>query len=319
MKRQTLTTIVVLLILTVHASAQNRNEGLEGLRDIAVVVKYGQEVDGLPEAMRPSLLLMLQDRARHLLKAEVPLVPEAEMAGRPRLVFTVTSKTVANVPVIDIESNLYQRVRLQRDSAKEMEVTTWKWGGIAGPITHQKVLALFDGQIDEFVKDYRAANANPPPAETRTPDPPAKLIDNASSLEGLKGIRLYVHVKFTPDDPLADERRQALEKIFESEAEKKLREAGIPTSPYLSQLLFVSISLSQPNRGSSISVDSSVSQPVGLVRAPQKEIRAVTWESRASERVPPTDEAVSRIMNSQLDEFIKVYNAANPKLSSTSN
>jgi len=319
MKRQILTTIVVLLILTFHVSAQNRNDALEGLRDIAVVVKYGQEVDGLSEVMRPSLLLMLQDRARDLLKASVPLVPEADMAGRPRLVFTVTSKKMANVHAIDIESKLYQRVRLRRDSAKEVEVTTWKWGGIAGPITHQKLLALFDGQIDVFVKDYRAANPSPPPVESRTPDLPAKLIDNASSFEGLNGIRLYVHVQFTPDDPLADERRLALQKIFEGEAEKRLKEAGIQTSPYLSQLLSISISLSRPtDLSSAIWIESDVSQPARLVRDPQKEIRAVTWESRANERIPATDEAVLRIMNSQLDEFIKIYNAANPKLTSTS-
>ncbi len=130
MTKKILTTTILLLNLFTYTAAQNRSakEALEGLHAIGVVVKYGQ-VEGLDAAMQPTVLQMLQDRAKDRLRqAEIPLLKateEAEMRGRPRLVFTITlNKRTDTAPTIVVESRLYERVRLWRDPTKEMELAT---------------------------------------------------------------------------------------------------------------------------------------------------------------------------------------------------
>ena len=63
-------------------------------------------------------------------------------------------------------------------------------------------------------------------------------------------------------------------------------------------------------------MESKFWQRVRSVRDPQKDVYGVTWESKASDNGPISDEAVLQVMNSQLDEFIKAFIAANPKLTS---
>lgn len=332
---------ILLLGLNVHTSAQKRLEGfkefnpkqtLEGLKDIGLVVKYGQ-VDGLPEMMQPTVLQLLQDRAKDLLRlGEVPLLhstDEAKMAGKPRLVFTVTlTKQTDTLPSVHVESRLYQRVRLWRDSAKEMEVATWDVRSGRPKATNEVIIALFEQHVDWFVKAYRAMNPNPPRLERRIADPAAQLKDNANSLQGLNGIDAYVslvnHVVNGRRNELliSDEHQRALSNMLPREAESKLKQSGIPLLSYTDSertgwpFLRITITLNPPNYyAPAIEIRSELWQRVRTVRDSRR-IYAVTWESLVSEGRPTTDEALLRLMNSQLDEFIKAYTAANPKLSS---
>src|SRR6185503_8621221 len=92
--RQSILAITVLLLGLTHISGQSRSpkDALEGLRDIGLVVKYSK-TDGMVEVLRPNTLQVLHDRAKILLSdADIPVLQstdEADMAGRPRLVFIV--------------------------------------------------------------------------------------------------------------------------------------------------------------------------------------------------------------------------------------
>ena len=329
MTKLIIATSILLLSLSTHISAQNRSaeETLAGLQAIGLVVKYGN-VDGLDIAAQPSTLQILQDRARNQLnQAEVPLLEstdEADMRGKPRLVFTVTvNKKTDTAPAIHIESSIYEKVRLWRDETKELELATWVLDGIGGPTaTHQMLLDVLDAQIKAFVKDYRAANPNRPPVESGSATQATQLRDNPNTLEGLNGAKLFV--AFRPD-VFAHPRTPELLKMLRSEAEKKLKQAGISLHQYSNEsepagrpLLYVLITLSRPNSGrSAIEIESRFWQRVRPVRDPQKDVYAVTWESSASDGGPTTDDAVLQAMNTQLDEFIKAFIAANPRLAST--
>src|SRR5215207_5392215 len=128
MTKYILTVTVLLLTVTTHISAQaiNSRVTFEGLRDIGLIVKYDR-ADGLEAAQQPIVLRKLQDRARDLLRqGEVPLLQstnEADMVGRPRLVFTVTLRKQTDIdPAIRIDGKLYQRALLLRDPEQEMEL-----------------------------------------------------------------------------------------------------------------------------------------------------------------------------------------------------
>ena len=307
----------------IPAQRRSADTALAGLREFGLIVKYDQ-ADGLPEAMRPTILLMLQDRARDTLRlAGIPFLQstdEADMAGRPRLVFMVTANNqTASSPAIHVDSRLYERVRLWRDPAKQTELATWFSSGVGGSkATNKMLFDVFDGQLDSFVEAYRAANLNPTNAESRTPDPRAQLTDNANPLQGLNGVRLFIALR--PSDPLADTDRSAeLRKMLQSEAEIKLKQAGIAVLRYTKEsdkagraLLYVMITLREVKFGApAIVVESDVTQRVRPIRDPQRDLYPITWESRASDNHQITDEAVLRVVKSQLDEFIKAHTAAN--------
>ena len=196
--RHILAATVLLLTLNVLVSAQNRSaeEALAGLRNFDVIVQFAK-ADVLPAETQPILLEKLQDRAREKLKqAGLPLLDStdhAEMAGRPRLVFTFTLNTEKHHdPAVQIESRVYETVLLRRDRTKEMDLATWAWHGIGGPsVTEKMVFDVLDSQVNGFIKAYK--NANPEStADNRTPDPPRPVKDNANSLQGLNGIRLFI-------------------------------------------------------------------------------------------------------------------------------
>ena len=322
---------ILLLSLFTHISAQNRGDDktLEGLQNIGLVVQYGN-ADGLDTAEQPATLQMLQDRARKMLKeAEVPLVEstdEADMKGRPRLVFTVTlNKKTDTAPAVHVESSMYERVRLWRDEKKETDLATWVMDGVGGPtVTQQMLLDVFDGQVKGFVKAYRAVNPNHPPVESGSADQAAQLRDNPNTLEGLTGAQLFVSSRSGAFD---HPRTPALLKMLQSEAEKKFKQAGIPLHQYTNEsepagrpLFYIFITLSGTNSWRSpIEIESKFWQRVRPVRDPRKDVYAVTWESRASDGGPINDDAVLQVMNSQLDEFIKAFIAANPRLASRPN
>jgi hypothetical protein len=332
MTKQILTTTLLLLGLFTYTEAQNRSpkENLEGLREIGVVVNYAN-ADGLETAMQPTVLQMLQDRAKDGLKhAEIPVVQatkQSDVSGRPRLVFTVTAnKPSDHAPTIVVQSSLYERVRLGRDGTKEMELGTWVDSafGYASRVTTDMLFQVFDAQLNRFIKDYREANPNPTLADSGTTGSDRHAVplkENGDSLHGLNGIDLYVWSgpSLSPPAPLA-----ALIKMIQSEAEKKFKEAGIPLLKYVKQpegdgrpLLYVSFKLNHPtSHAPAIEVEGEFWQQVRPLRDPKKEIRAVTWESQTENGGPITDEAVLQVVSAQIDEFIKAYRAANPQASS---
>ncbi len=327
MRQSILAITVLLLSLSTHISAQTRSpeEALKGLRDIGLVVRYGK-TDGLSEVLRPNTLQVLRDRASILLSdAEISMLKsteEADMAGRPCLVFTVTlSRKIDAAPAIQVDSSVYERVRLWRDPAKEIELATWATSGRGGPnVTDQLLFDVFDKQVNGFVERYRAVNPNHHQLEARAPDPPAKLRDHGNSLQGLNGVRFFV---WSGPSRSVEPPLEALLKMLQSEAEKKLKGAGIRLLKYREEtesagqpLLYISIKMSRPSsQPSLIALESHFWQQVRPVRDLKKDIYAVTWESQVRESKPVTDDAVLQAMNSQLDEFIKAYNAANPNLS----
>jgi len=334
MARQILTATTLLLILFTSSAAQNRSAGeaLAGLREIGVIVKYAN-ADGLEPEMQPSILQMLQDRAKDRLReAEVPLlqaIDQRDMAGRPRLVFTVTlNKSTTTAPTIVVDSRLYERVLLSSDPAKEMELATWVQSGIgvASRVTTEMLLQVFDGQLDGFISKYREVNPNRTTVEKSMVNPPAQDEGkNANSLQGLNGVDLFV--SFRPD-VLADTnqrtQRAELQKKLQKETEARLAKAGIPkwgqeTEQTPRPLLNLFITLSRPNSyRRAIEVESTFWQQVRPIRDLKKQTYAVTWESQGSDD-ELTDEALLRVITSQLEEFIKSYSTANPRLSSSPN
>ncbi len=339
MTKHILTAIVLLLNLFTYDLAQRRGDAfndarpdqtLEGLGQIGFIVKYGQ-ADGLPEAMRPAMLQALKNRGTDLLtKGEVPLLKstdEANMRGRPRLVVTVTLKKQNDIPpVVHIEMELYQTVRLSRDPAKELEVATWSTARVAPEITEKMLLSLLEDELHGFIRTYREVNGKT--SKARTVKSLVRVKDVANPLNGLNGIGLMVSIGFIRLEglPPVDLGPRITQRMLEGEAEKKLKHAGIAMLRYETErpghpLLTLNITVGQPNFKNSpaIGVVSTFWQTVRLARNPQKETYTETWKSRASEGEPITEDAVFRVMNSQLDEFIKAYNAANPKVPSATN
>ena len=196
--RHILAIAVLLLSLNVHVSAQNRSaeEALAGLRNFNVIVQYAK-ADVLPAETQPILLQKLQDRAKEALKqANIPLLEStdhAEMAGRPRLVFTVTlNKEGHHDPAIQIESSVYETVLLRRDRTKGIDLATWVYSGIGSPSFTEKMLFdVLDGQLKRFIEVYRTANPEST-ADNRGLDALWPARDNANSLQGLNGIRLFI-------------------------------------------------------------------------------------------------------------------------------
>ena len=55
---------------------------------------------------------------------------------------------------------LLQRVRLARDSSIEADLATWEQSGIGGPkLTVEMIRSQVATEIDQFIKDYMAANS----------------------------------------------------------------------------------------------------------------------------------------------------------------
>jgi hypothetical protein len=335
MTKQILTASTLLLSLFTYTAAQSRTDGfkdlnprltLEELGNIGLIVKYGQ-VDGLETAMQRTILQKLRDRAKNRLRqGDIPIwesTDEADMVGRPRLVFSVTlKKQTDSRPALLIESKLFQRVRLWRDPSQEVELATWSMSSVGPNVESQMLFALFDKPLDAFVREYRAANPNPPRAESRTTAPPAQLNDNASALQGLTGIDFMVSLRFIQ---FVDARFQALSDPLQREAENKLKQAGIPLLRYAPDiaragypLLNVVVTLDQNgiSYAPAIDVRTQFWQRVRPVRDLKKYTYAPTWESHANDGPLITEEALRRIVNSQLDQFIEAYQAGNPKQSS---
>jgi hypothetical protein len=321
---------VLLFSLTAQLAAQTREheETLQNLKDIDVVVKYGQ-VNGQEEAWQSNLLQKLEDRARQRLwEAGVPISQDEARPGRPRLVFTVNmNREIETAPPILVTAEAFQRVRLWRDSAKELELATWTMNGVGGVlVTRKMVYDVFDGQIAEFLKAYRAVNSSSSQVPTQmVAAKPAQLNDTPNTFEGLNSTAVFVGV---PRDMLLDGRPPVSQKFLQEAAETRLKEAGIKVIRYANEVeaagnarLYIWIKLTPPNMkswGPPIGVESSFSQWVRLIRDPKSQAEAVTWKSQDSGPYAKTDsgasvitdEAVLAVVNKQLDEFIKAFKAA---------
>jgi len=324
---------ISLLCLTVQLAAQTaeKAETMAGLKDIALVVKYGH-VDGRQEEWQSTLLERLEARARQSLQeAEIPISQSTDEPGktdRPRLVFTVSLSRKPGRDPVRVEGEIVQRIRLWRDTAKELELPTWAMYGVGGPmVTEQMVLDVFDGQVAEFIKTYREVNSTSQISTPPSIDKPAEFSSPPNAFEGLISTGVYVSL---PGDMLFDGRPPLSEKFLQDAAETKLKAAGIKITRSTTQaersgnaLLYVWVKLSPPNVqtwSAPITVASTFSQWVLLARDPHKRTEAVTWQSQDSGPFAKSDdglsvitnEAILEVVNRQLDEFIKAFKAARP-------
>ena len=328
---------VCLLGLTTQLSAQRSDEqSLEGLRDIGLVVQYG-EVNGQEAEWQSIALQRLEERAKQRLQeAGIRIVStdESSTAGRAKLIFTITLNRINRTAApITVNASLYQRVRLWRDSGKELELPTWALNGVGGPeVTGKMLFTVFDGQIDAFLKAYKVCNSTAEVTPTeKTPATSAQLSDIRQGFQGLNSTGLHLLIR---EDGFSDARQKLLEKFLQDAAEKRLKEAGIKRIRYTNEveeagnaILSIWIKLSKPNDhmwAPPIGVESRFTQWVRLARDPKKQTDAVTWESQdqgefvknSSGELVVTDDAVLELVNKQVDEFIKALKAANASVTS---
>jgi hypothetical protein len=336
MSRRILLLMVAILSTTTYLSAQTRNsnEGLEGLKDIGLVIKYGQ-VDGMDAAKRSTTLRMLEDRAKGWLRAaQVPieLADEAKLAGRPRLVFTITLREpVDDAFPLMIDGRLYQRVQLLRDPTKGAELATWRIWSMGPEATTEWLYTLFEKQVTAFIDAYRRVNPAPTRAESRDAEIPVNVKPEANALQGLNGVRLRTSVRFiqsgsnSSNPEVAGLKQQAFYQKVETEAENKFKEVGItllrneteqPGWPRFD----VFITLGEPGlQVPAIEVGTNLFQEVQLVRDPAKRAYVSTWETDDTVTFGKsnngasviTEDAVLKMLHSQIDAFIKAYKAAN--------
>lgn len=327
--------ILALMILLVGLSAQlsaqtmEKAQTMEGLRDIVVVVKYGR-VDGKQEEWQSTLLQRLEDRARHSLQeAEVPIsqsTDEPGKSGRPRLVFTVSLSRKPETDPVQVETAIVQRIRLWRDTVKQLELATFTTFGVGGPtVTEKAVFDVFDEQVAEFIKTYREVNSTSQVSTQPATDNSAEFSSPPNAFEGLMSTQVHISVS----QNIFDSWPPDSEKSLQEAAETKLKAAGIKITRSTTQaersgnaILTVWINLNPPNPHSwapPIGVQSTFSQWVLLDRDPQKRTDAITWQTQASTFAKTdnglpgiTDEAVRELVNKQLDEFIKAFKAARP-------
>ena len=327
-----LASAILLLSLTGQLAAQTMEKAqtMEGLRDIVVVVKYGR-LDGKQEEWQSTLLQRLEERARHSLEeAEIPISQSTDEPGKtskPRLVFTVSLSRKPEADPVRVQSEIFQRVHLWRDTAKELELATWTMYGVGGPmVTEKMAFDVFDGQVAEFIRTYREVNSTALVSTQPPIEKSAEFSSPPNAFEGLNSTRVFVSVR---QDMMLDGQSPVSEKLLQDAAETKLKAAGIKITRSTTQaersgnsLLYVWVKLSPPNTQTwapPIGVESTFSQWVLLDRDPQKRSDAVTWESQDSGRFAKaddgspvvTDEAALEVVNKQLDEFIKAFKAGN--------
>ena len=338
MIKHILTTSILLLTTFTYTAAQHRTDGfndfkpnqtLEGLKDIELIVEFAQ-ADGLQSDMHAKVLEALQARTVELLRqGQVPFVQskgQSKLVGRPRLVFTVTVRKVSDPPpAVRIECNLFQRVRLWRDMSQELELVTWRGQARSPQVEPKGLSTLLDQVVNFFVRNYRMANPNPLQADNRTPDSPQVEVEG-NALHGLRGIDFAVSPGFIDYYDDNRERLKAVSKTFEDEAIERLKKAGIPvlryskdTAPIGYPFLQMVVSFSAPSyRDPAINVKSSLWQRVRRVSDLQRHTYIRTWELHSEDGPTISEDALLRMLNSQLDDFIKSYKAANPNVSTTS-
>lgn len=316
----------MLLSLTAQLAAQTleKAQTMEGLRDIVLVVKYGH-LDGKQEEWQSTLLPRLEERARHSLEeAEIPIVQSTDedgKSGKPRLVFTISLSRRPESDPVRVQSEIFQKVRLWRDTTKELELATCGTYDVGGPtVTRKAVLDVFDRQVADFIKAYREVNSTSQFSTQPAIDKSAPFNSPPNAFEGLRSTQVYVSVP----QSMFDGRPQLSEKFLLDAAETKLKAAGIKIIRSTTQaersgnaILNIWVKFGPLNGQTSASpiIESTFSQWVLLDRDPQKRTDAITWQSQDSGPFTKTDdglpvitnEAVLEVVNKQLDEFIKAF------------
>jgi len=189
------------------------------------------------------------------------------------------------------------------------------------------VFDVFDGQVAEFIKTYREVNSTAQVSTQPATDNSAEFSSPPNAFESLRSTQVNVSL---PGDMMFSGQPPLSEKFLQDAAETKLKAAGIKITRSTTQaersgnaLLYVWVKLSPPNAQTwapPIGVESTFSQWVLLDRDPQKRTDAVTWQSQDSGPFAKTengllvitDEAVLKVVNRQLDEFIKAFKDASP-------
>jgi hypothetical protein len=162
--KQIILALICLSLISAYASAQSRGpESLRGLKGIRLVIMF-EPGEVLDQTQRAEVLTLLQSEAKSkFLKAGIPLfqyAQEIEAAGSPQLLITITlNKPNGFVHPLDTRVKLLQKVRLARDPAIELDVTTWETFGIGGPeLEVQMIHSQIATEVDMFIEDYLTAN-----------------------------------------------------------------------------------------------------------------------------------------------------------------
>jgi len=142
------------------------------------------------------------------------------------------------------------------------------------------------------------------------------------TLQGLKGVRLVVMLGRA--EALEAERRPILQKLLQEDAEAKFAKADIPLLKFAQDLenasgsptFFLWVTLDKPNgHVFPVVTKSNLLQKARLSRDSSVELSVSTWESGSIGVYDIKDwDELRRQVGSQIDEFIKDYLTANPKL-----
>jgi hypothetical protein len=143
-----------------HGGQENNLRGLKGIR---LVVMFGRAGAIEKDEGAAILKTVEADATAKLQTAGIPLfryADEMEAAGQPLLDVRLTlDKPNGHVYPLVTNVTLYQRVRLTRDSSIEADLATWSQSGIGAPVvTLEMIRQQVGGEIDQFIKDYRAVN-----------------------------------------------------------------------------------------------------------------------------------------------------------------
>lgn len=143
-----------------HGGQEKNLRGLKGLRLVVMFARAG----AIAEAEQTAILKLVEaDAAAKLEKAGIRLlryVDEVEDAGSPQLiVYITTDKPNGFVYPLVTNVKLLQRVLLARDPSIQADLATWEKSGVGGPnVTVEMIRSQVATEIDQFIRDYRAAN-----------------------------------------------------------------------------------------------------------------------------------------------------------------
>jgi len=146
-----------------QAGCAGQEMNLRGLKGVRLVVMFAR-ADAIDEAERLAILKLVEgDVTAKLEKAHIPLfhfANEVEEAGSPQLMVYITAdKPNGFVYPVVTKVQLLQRARLARDPSIAADLATWELSGIGGPkLTVEMIRSLVTMDIDQFIRDYMAAN-----------------------------------------------------------------------------------------------------------------------------------------------------------------
>jgi hypothetical protein len=146
-----------------QAGHAGQEKNLRGLKGVRLVVMFARAA-AIDEAEQPGILKLVEaDATAKFQKAGIPLfrfANEVEDAGFPQLMVYITcDKPNGFVYPLVTRVTLLQRTRLARDPSIEADLATWEQWGIGAPeLTVEMIRSQVATEIDQFIKDYKAAN-----------------------------------------------------------------------------------------------------------------------------------------------------------------